>query len=106
MIISGGLNIHANNLELVLLDNPDVTDGAGIGIPPEAWGETQLGLVVLRKGAAHTAGEVLRRANEKPGKSQRLPDIELRDVLPGSTIGKILKKGLRAPYWEMERGNS
>jgi len=100
MIISGGLNIYANDLELVLLDDPDVSDVAVIGVPSEAWGETPLGLVVLRAGATRSTEQIRERANAKLGKSQRLSDIETRDVLPRSTIGKILKKDLRAPYWE------
>ena len=100
MIISGGLNIYADDLELVLLGHPDVTDAAVIGIPSDAWGETPLGLVVLREGAVQTAEEICADANAKLGKSQRLSAVETRDVLPRSSIGKILKKELRAPYWE------
>lgn len=102
MIISGGLNIFANDLELVLLDDADVTDAAVIGVPSEAWGETPLGLVVLRDGATRTGDEILNAANARLGKSHRLSAVEIRDHLPRSTIGKILKKDLRAPYWEKE----
>ena len=102
MIISGGLNIYANDLELALLADPDVIDAAVIGVPSEAWGETPLGLVVLREGATRAADEILTAANANLGKSQRLVAVELRMSLPRSTIGKILKKDLRAPYWEKE----
>jgi acyl-CoA synthetase (AMP-forming)/AMP-acid ligase II len=102
MIISGGLNIYANDLELVLLDDADVTDAAVIGVPSEAWGETPLGLVVLHDAACRTASEILTQANLRLGKSQRLSGVEVRSTLPRSTIGKILKKDLRAPYWEKE----
>ncbi|OAN90765.1 class I adenylate-forming enzyme family protein [Sulfitobacter geojensis] len=102
MIISGGLNIYANDLELVLLQDEDVTDAAVIGVPSEAWGETPLGLVVCRAGVTRTADEILAQANMHLGKSQRLSNIEIRDTLPRSTIGKILKKDLRAPYWDKE----
>jgi acyl-CoA synthetase (AMP-forming)/AMP-acid ligase II len=102
MIISGGLNIYANDLELVLLQDDDVTDAAVIGVPSDAWGETPLGLVVCRAGATRTADEILAQANARLGKSQRLSNIEIRDTLPRSTIGKILKKDLRAPYWVKE----
>jgi acyl-CoA synthetase (AMP-forming)/AMP-acid ligase II len=99
MIISGGLNIYANDLELILLADPDVTDAAVIGVPSEAWGETPLGLVVLREGSVATGEDIRARANEKLGKSHRLSAVEVRDVLPRSSIGKILKKDLRAAYW-------
>ncbi|KIN71996.1 class I adenylate-forming enzyme family protein [Sulfitobacter guttiformis] len=102
MIISGGLNIYANDLELVLLEDPDVTDAAVIGVPSEAWGETPLALVVLDENAIRSSDDILARANSKLGKSHRLSAVEIRDVLPRSTIGKILKKDLRAPYWEKE----
>jgi long-chain acyl-CoA synthetase len=100
MIISGGLNIYANDLELVLLEDPDVSDAAVIGIPSQDWGETPLGLVVRRAGATRSAQDIAQRANGILGKSQRLAAVELRDSLPRSTIGKILKKDLRAPYWK------
>jgi long-chain acyl-CoA synthetase len=102
MIISGGLNIYANDLELVLLQDPDVSDAAVIGVPSDAWGETPLGLVVVRENAVRTGADILADANRRLGKSQRLSMVEVRDILPRSTIGKILKKDLRAPYWEKE----
>jgi acyl-CoA synthetase (AMP-forming)/AMP-acid ligase II len=100
MIISGGLNIYANDLELVLLADPDVTDAAVIGVPSDAWGETPLGLVVLRAGSTRSAADILAAANTQLGKSHRLSAVETRSELPRSTIGKILKKDLRAPYWK------
>ena len=100
MIISGGLNIYADDLELVLLADPDVTDAAVIGVPSDAWGETPYGLVVLRDGALRTAEQICADANAKLGKSQRLSAVEAREALPRSSIGKILKKELRIPFWE------
>jgi acyl-CoA synthetase (AMP-forming)/AMP-acid ligase II len=100
MIISGGLNVYANDLELQLLKDPDVTDAAVIGIPSEQWGETPLGLVVLREGATRGAEDIRDAANRGLGKSHRLSAVEIRAELPRSSIGKILKKELRAPYWE------
>ena len=99
MIISGGLNIYADDLELVLLADPDVTDAAVIGVASDAWGETPYGLVVLREGATRSGDDICADANAKLGKSQRLSAVELREELPRSSIGKILKKELRAPFW-------
>lgn len=99
MIISGGLNVYADDLEQVLLADPDVMDAAVIAVPSERWGETPLGLVVLRAGAVRDCAEICTKANETLGKSQRLSSVERRAHLPRSTIGKILKRELRAPYW-------
>ena len=100
MIISGGFNIYAVDLEKVLLAHPAVDDAAVIGIPSEHWGETPLGLVVLRPGHQDSGLTILEWANGQLGKGQRISAIELREELPRSTIGKILKRELRAPYWK------
>lgn len=99
MIISGGMNVYANDLELALLDLAQVDDAAVIGIPSEQWGETPLGFVVLKAGTETTAQFVLQTANQQLGKHQQLSAIEIVDSLPRSNIGKVLKRVLREPYW-------
>lgn len=101
VIISGGLNIYATDLEVVLAAHPAVREVAVIGVPSADWGETPLGLVVWAAG--HSGGEapaLLQWANQRLGKGQRLSGIESREALPKSEIGKVLKRALRAPYWE------
>ncbi len=99
MIISGGLNIFANDLELALLKHGDVTDAAVVAIPSEAWGETPLAFVVKAKDSQLNAEELLSWTNAQLGKAQRISAIEFMDELPRSSIGKILKRELREPYW-------
>ena len=101
MIISGGLNIYADDLEQALLSDPDVEDAAVIGVPSEDWGETPYALVVLRQGSARRTAQIQEAANRKLGKSQRLSGVEIRQNLPRSPIGKILKRELRAPFWSV-----
>lgn len=101
MIISGGFNIYASDLEEKLLGHPDVAEAAVIGIPSEAWGETPLGLVVCREGAALAPEQLLGWVNEQVGRTQRLSAVEMRAELPRNNAGKILKQELRKPYWEM-----
>ncbi len=100
MIISGGLNIYADDLERVLLADPDVIDAAVIAVPSADWGETPYGLVILRAEASRTVGDIRDHANAQLGKSQRLSQVERRETLPRSSIGKILKRELKAPFWE------
>jgi long-chain acyl-CoA synthetase len=100
VIISGGQNVYAADLEAVLAAHPDVADVAVVGVPSEAWGETPLALVV-RKAGSSIPGEALRDwANARVGKMQRLSAVELRAELPRSALGKVLKRELRAPYWK------
>ncbi|MDP3241127.1 MAG: class I adenylate-forming enzyme family protein [Reyranella sp.] len=100
MIISGGFNVYAADIEVLLLKHPDVIDVAVIGVPSDQWGESPMALCVRRAGA--TVGEEAVRAwaNDQLSKTQRLVAVEFRDSLPRSTIGKIMKRELRAPYWE------
>jgi acyl-CoA synthetase (AMP-forming)/AMP-acid ligase II len=99
MIISGGFNIYATDLEQVLRKHPEVTDVAVIGVPSREWGETPLALVVSKSPDADA--EAIREwANGQLGKTQRISRVEFRDDLPRSEIGKILKRELREPYWQ------
>jgi acyl-CoA synthetase (AMP-forming)/AMP-acid ligase II len=100
MIISGGFNIYASDLEEKLLSHPDVADAAVIAVPSERWGETPLGLVVVREKTIVDPEQLLEWTNAQLGKMQRLSSVELRDALPRSNVGKILKQELRRPYWE------
>ena len=99
MIISGGFNIYAADLEAVLRGHPDVADVAVIAVPSREWGETPLGLVVAKPGAAADAEAIKEWANARLGKTQRLSAVEIRTDLPRSEIGKILKRELRSAYW-------
>ena len=99
MIISGGFNVYAADIEVLLLGHPDIVDAAVIGIPSEQWGESPMALCVRRDGAAATEDEVKDWANGQLSKTQRLVDVEFRESLPRNTIGKIMKRELRDPYW-------
>jgi acyl-CoA synthetase (AMP-forming)/AMP-acid ligase II len=99
VIISGGQNVYAADLEAVLLRHEDVRDAAVIGVPSERWGETPLALVTLRPDARVTADALRDWVNAQVGKTQRLSAVEWRDALPRSALGKLSKKALRAPYW-------
>ncbi len=99
MIISGGFNVYAADIEVLLLKHADVIDVAVIGVPSEQWGESPMALCVRRAGAAASQDEIRDWANGQLGKTQRLAAVEFRDSLPRSTIGKIMKRELREPYW-------
>ena len=100
VIISGGLNVYAADLETVLLKHKEVRDAAVIGVPSETWGETPLAFIVLESGSSETPENILDWANARLGKSQRLSKIEILDRIPKSSLGKTLKKSLRKPYWD------
>ena len=96
VIISGGFNIYADDLERTLLSDLDVVDAAVIGIPSDEWGETPMGFVVLKEGVIRSSEEIRMAANARLGKFQRIQKIEIVEMLPRSEIGKILKRELRS----------
>ncbi len=104
VIISGGFNIYASDLEEKLLQHPDIADATVIGIPSEKWGETPLGLVVAKPGAEIAPDDILAWLNSRLGKMQRASAIELRPELPRNAVGKVLKQDLKKAYWEDANG--
>ena len=96
LIISGGFNIYPSDLEAVLMRHPAVGDGAVIGAPSEAWGETPVGFYVARPGFEdEDAAAIMAWVNGQVGKTQRLSALHRIDDLPRSAIGKVLKRDLR-----------
>ena len=109
MIISGGFNIYATDLEDALHAHPDVQEVGVVGAPSEEWGETPVAGVVLRAGASTPAQAILDAANGKLGKTQRVSALHVMEALPRNAVGKVLKPDLlaavkdRAPDAKMSR---
>ena len=95
MIISGGFNVYPSDLEAALTARPEVVEAAVVGAPSAAWGETPVGFVVLREGAAADAEALRAAVNATLGKTQRLAALHVVQALPRSAIGKVLKRELR-----------
>lgn len=99
MIISGGINIYANDLEEVILQNDDVDDVAVIAIPDDKWGETPLALVIRHENATISEADLRTWANAKLAKHQRISKVVFReDDYPRNALGKVLKRQLREEY--------
>jgi acyl-coenzyme A synthetase/AMP-(fatty) acid ligase len=95
MIISGGYNVYAADIEAALSDHPAILEVAVVGAPSRKWGETPVACVQLREGAQVDVEALRQWANTKLGEVQRLAGIELYAELPRGTMGKILKRQLR-----------
>lgn len=95
MIISGGFNIYATDIEAVLIQHKDICDVTVVAAPSKQWGETPYALVVCKADRAIDEAEIKVWANERLGKSQRLGGVTLRSELPKNHLGKVQKKQLR-----------
>jgi long-chain acyl-CoA synthetase len=101
MIVTGGENVYSAEVENALGAHPAVKQVAVIGIPDEKWGEAVHAIVVLVGDAQVTADELKAWTRERIAGYKVPKSIEFRDEdLPLSGTMKILKRELRAPYWE------
>jgi long-chain acyl-CoA synthetase len=100
VIISGGFNVLAIDIEGILVQHPAVAEACVIAIPNEKWGESPLALIVRKNGATANEKEIREWANSQLAKHQRIFAVEFRQELPRNAIGKILENVLREPYWK------
>jgi long-chain acyl-CoA synthetase len=101
MIVTGGENVYSIEVENAIASHPAVAQVAAIGIPHDTWGEAVHAIVVLRDGARATEEELIAHARSSIAGYKVPRSIELRtQPLPLSAAMKVLKRELRAPYWE------
>jgi len=100
MIVSGGENVYPAEVENVLMGHPGIADVAVIGVPHEKWGETAKAIVVRKPDSVVTEEEIVAYARERLARFKCPTSVDWVDALPRNPSGKILKKDLRAPYWE------
>ncbi len=97
VIIRGGENISAREIEDLLLEHPSVADVAVVGVPDPVLGERACAFVVPRDGAIVTFEQVVGFLREREIAPQKLPErLELRPALPKTATGKVMKAALRA----------
>lgn len=100
MIISGGENVYPAEVESAIFGHPDVLEVAVIGVPDDKWGESVKAICVPRSGASLDPDSVIAWAREKIAAFKVPKSVDVIDALPRNATGKILRKDLRAPYWE------
>ncbi|WP_150538423.1 long-chain-fatty-acid--CoA ligase FadD [Actinobacillus vicugnae] len=94
MIIVSGFNVYPNEIEDVIAHNPKVNEVVAIGVPSKASGEA-IKIFVTKKDESLTREE-LRNYCRQYLTGYKIPrEIEFRDELPKSNVGKILRRVLR-----------
>ena len=99
MIISGGMNIYPAEIEAVLYSHPDVMDAAVFGVPDEEWGEKVHAVVQPRAGREIDLAALESFVDDRLSGYKRPRSWELRDELPRTESGKLLKRLLRDEHW-------
>ncbi len=101
MIISGGENIFSAEVESAISKLPGVSEVAVVGIPSDEWGETVHAIVVPHGDASLDQQVVIDHCRALIAHYKCPTSVEIRtEPLPLSSVGKVLKKDLRAPFWE------
>jgi acyl-CoA synthetase (AMP-forming)/AMP-acid ligase II len=100
MIVSGGENIYPAEVENAVMGHPGVADVAVIGVPDARWGEAVKAIVVKKPGLEPSPTEIIAHARERIAGYKLPKSVDFIDVLPRNPSGKVLRKDLRAPYWE------
>ncbi len=101
MIISGGENIYCSEVENAISTHPDVQQVAVIGIPDDTWGEAVHAVIVPREGAEIAQKAIINHARKTIAGYKAPKSVSFRSApLPLSGAMKVLKRELRAPFWE------
>jgi acyl-CoA synthetase (AMP-forming)/AMP-acid ligase II len=101
MIVTGGENVYSTEVENAIASHAAVAQVAVIGIPHDVWGEAVHAIVVLKEGTSATDAELIEHARELIAGYKLPKTVEFRtEPLPLSGAMKVLKRELRAPYWE------
>jgi acyl-CoA synthetase (AMP-forming)/AMP-acid ligase II len=100
MIITGGENVYPAEVESAIYGHPAIAEVAVIGVPDDKWGEAVKAVCVAKPGATIDEADVIAWTRAKIAAFKVPKTIDIIATLPRNASGKILRKDLRAPYWE------
>ena len=95
LIISGGYNIYPREIDEVLHAHPQIEEAVSVGIPHKTRGEIVKAYVVVRKGEELSRNDVIAFCREKLANYKVPRQVEFRDSLPKTMVGKVLRRALR-----------
>ena len=101
MIVTGGENVYSVEVENAIATYPGVAQVAVIGVPSKQWGEAVHAIVVPQEGVTLTEAEIIEHTKNRIAGFKVPKSVEFRTApLPLSGAMKVLKRDLRAPFWE------
>jgi long-chain acyl-CoA synthetase len=96
LIICSGYNVYPRRVEEAVYEHPAVEEVTVIGIPDAYRGEAPKAFIKLKAGMTATKADILKHLESKLSKIEMPSQIEFRDSLPKTIIGKLSKKELVA----------
>ena len=104
MVVSGGVNLYPAEAEQVLVQHPAVADVAVIGVPHPEMGEQLKALVVpVDPSAPPSEADVLDFCRARLSSLKCPRSVDVVETIGRTTMGKLNKRALRAPFWSTER---
>ncbi len=100
MIISGGENVYPAEVENVIYQHPAVFECSVVSAPDAKWGEIVQAVVVLRPGAKATEDEIIEHCKKTLAGYKCPKAVAFWDSIPKTIVGKIIKKDIKAKFWE------
>ena len=100
MIVSGGFNIYPVEIEKVIQGHPSVLDCVVVGVPDNKWGEALKAVIQLKPGQTVAEDQIIALCKDQLGSAKAPKSVEFWDQLPRSAVGKLLKKDVRAKFWD------
>lgn len=99
LILVNGWSVFPAEVELVLAEHPAVLEAAVIGIPDQRLGETVKAIVVTRSDHLADSDELMKFCRRRLAEHKVPTSIDFVPSLPHSSLGKVLKRALREPFW-------
>jgi long-chain acyl-CoA synthetase len=96
MILAGGFNVFPRIIEEAIYEHPAVAEVTVIGVPDSYRGEAAKAFIVLKPGQRLGFDELKAFLSDKLGRHEMPAEMELRDSLPKTPVGKLSKKELIA----------
>jgi long-chain acyl-CoA synthetase len=103
LIICSGYNVYPRRVEEAIYEHPAVEEVTVIGIKDQYRGEAPKAFIKLKAGAQVTKQDMLKHLEAKISRIELPSQIEFRDALPKTMIGKLSKKELKAEEAERQK---
>jgi long-chain acyl-CoA synthetase len=100
MIVTGGENVYPTETENVLHKHPRVQECVVVSAPDGKWGERVQAVVVLTPGPPVSEDELVEFCRQRLAGYKCPKRIEFWDALPKSAVGKLLRRDVKAKFWE------
>ena len=98
MVVSGGLNIYAKEVELAIVSHTGVADAAVVGVPEHEYGEAALAFVECERGATLSAADIIAHCRALLASYKKPRHVIFVERMPRTASGKVRKPELRALY--------